>query len=151
MSALGCSSRLETRPADQQQRTQGEVPLTRTFWLPLVLALTIGALPIGTAAAQEGAALDLPPGIATRARPLLEDMMGRMRQLGMSAEQRQMMMADMQAIADQLPPGIFLQLLELMPRLDMQEMLALHQQLRQGSLLQQPPGQVLRVAQELTR
>lgn len=125
--------------------------MTHKLWLSLVLALIIVALPVGTVAAQQGAALDLPPGIATRAQPLLEDMMAHMQQMGLSAEQRQMMMADMQRMADRLPPGVFLQLLELMPRLDMPEMLAFHEQLNQGGLLQQPPGQILRVAQGLAR
>lgn len=82
--------------------------MARNFWLSLAPALTTVALPVGTAAAQEGAALDLPPGIATHAQPLLEDMMAHVQQVGMSAEQRQMMMAD------QLPPGIFFQMLTLM-------------------------------------
>lgn len=125
--------------------------MTRNLWLSVVLALTLVAVPVGRAAAQEGAALDLPPGIAMQAQPLLEDMMERMQQMGMSSEQMQIMMADMQTMADQLPPGIFLQLLELMPRLGMQEMMELHQQLHQGGLLQQPPGQILRVAQGLAR
>ena len=46
---------------------------------------------------------------------------------------------------DLLPPGIFLQLLELMPQLEMPEMMAVHQQVIQ----QAPPGQILILARDL--
>ena len=53
-------------------------------------------------------ALDLPPGIAAQAQPLpAAAMMTHMQQMGLSLEQMEMMMADMQMMADQLPPGIF--------------------------------------------
>ncbi len=92
----------------------------------------------------------LPPGIAMQAQPLIADMMARMQQMGMSAEQMQGMMADMQRMTRQLPPGIFLELLKVMSRLDLQEMMAFHEQLHQGDLLHQPPGQILRVARGLS-
>lgn len=95
--------------------------------------------------------LNLPPGIADQAQPLLVEMMAHMQQMGMSPEQMEMMMADMQMMADQLPPGIFLKLLELMLQLDMEEMMTLHQQIHQGALLQQPPGQILTFVLELAR
>ena len=53
------------------------------------------------------------------------------------------MMADMQMMADQLPPGIFLQILRLMSQLDMEDMMFLHQQIHMGDLLQQPRSQIL--------
>ena len=82
--------------------------------------------------------LDLPPGIAAQAQPLLMAMMTHMQQMGLSLEQMEMMMADMQMMADQLPPGIFLQILRLMSQLDMEDMMFLHQQIHMGDLLQQP-------------
>ena len=95
--------------------------------------------------------LDLPPGIAAQAQPLLMAMMTHMQQMGLSLEQMEMMMADMQMMADQLPPGIFLQILRLMSQLDMEDMMFLHQQIHMGDLLQQPPGQILTFILELTR
>ena len=62
--------------------------------------------------------LDLPPGIAAQAQPAHGDD-DDMQQMGLSLEQMEMMMADMQMMADQLPPGIFLQILRLMSQLDM--------------------------------
>ena len=79
-------------------------------------------------------------------------MMTHMQQMGLSLpEQMEMMMADMQMMADQLPPGIFLQILRLMSQLDMEDMMFLHQQIHMGDLLQQPPGQILTFILELTR
>ena len=77
-------------------------------------------------------------------------MMTHMQQMGLSLEQMEMMMADMQMMADQLPPG-FLQILRLMSQLDMEDMMFLHQQIHMGDLLQQPPGQILTFILELTR
>jgi hypothetical protein len=110
--------------------------------LLLILVLALAGLSVGVASAQS-TALDLPPGIAAQAEPYLEAMMAHMQQMGMSEMQMEMMMADMQAMADILPPGIFLQILQLMSDLTMPEMMTLHQQLHQGDLLQQQPGQIL--------
>lgn len=117
----------------------------------LLLALVLSVLGFtgASAAAQEMSILNLPPGIAKQAQPLLQDMMSQMQQMNLSPEQMEMMMADMQAMANQLPPGIFLQLLEVMSQLDMSEMMQLHQALHNGGLLQAPPGQILRFAREL--
>ncbi|MDT8322283.1 MAG: hypothetical protein RQ826_17335 [Xanthomonadales bacterium] len=117
--------------------------------LVLVLVLALAGLSTGVASAQAMPALDLPPGIADQAQPHLEAMMAHMEQMGMSEMEMEMMMADMQIMADQLPPGIFLQLLQLMPELMMEEMMSLHQQLHQGDLLQQPPGEILLAVQAL--
>lgn len=110
--------------------------------LLLILVLALAGLSVGVASAQSPG-LDLPPGIAAQAQPYLEAMMAHMQQMGMSEMQMEMMMADMQAMADILPPGIFLQILQLMSDLTMPEMMQLHQQLHQDDLLQQPPGQIL--------
>lgn len=63
------------------------------------------------------------------------------------------MMADMQMVIDQLPPGIFLQILRLMPEFDMSGMMAMHQAMHgEGStLLQEPPGQILKFIRGLAR
>jgi hypothetical protein len=52
-------------------------------------------------------------------------------------------------MADQLPPGIFLQLLQLMTQLEMPAMMEVHEAMHDGDLLQQPPGQVLRFVRDL--
>lgn len=113
------------------------------------LVLTLLSASVLGASAQAAPALSLPPGIAAQAQPLLDAMMAHMQQMGMSQADMQFMMADMQTLADQLPPGIFLQVLQLMPQLDMAGMMAFHQAVEQGNLLQQPPGQVLRFARSL--
>lgn len=114
----------------------------------LVAVLALAAFP-APVSAEMHLTLDLPPGIAKQSQPLLEQMMHHMQQMEMTEMQMQMMMADMQAMADQLPPGIFLQLLKIMLNLDMPEMMQLHQAI-QGGLLQQPPGQVLVFARSLS-
>ena len=123
--------------------------MIRRLSLLLALVLVLAALPVAAAADSEAPALDLPPGIAAQAQPLLAEMMQHMEQMDMSPAEMQMMMADMQAMADQLPPGIFLQLLRLMPKLSMSQMMALHQALQQSTLLQQSPGQVLKFVHRL--
>ena len=94
--------------------------------------------------------LDLPPGIAAQAQPLLMAMMTHMQQMGLSLEQMEMMMADMQMMADQLPPGIFLQILRLMSQLDMEDMMFLHRDTH-GRPAAAAPGQILTFILELTR
>ena len=122
----------------------------RRVWIVLLVIVLLGVLPAGLASAQEmSPALDLPPGIAAQAEPLLMAMMEHMQQMEMSMKQMEMMMADMQAMAEQLPPGIFLELLKLMPQLGMDQMMALHEQMHQGDLLQQSPGQILSYVQKL--
>lgn len=124
--------------------------MIRRFSILLILVLALAGLP-SVAFADEMPALDLPPGIAMQAQPLIAAMMDRMQEAGMSHEQMHMMMADMQGMAAQLPPGIFLQILRLMPQLDMADMMTLHQAAHQGDLLQLPPGQILRFVRELAR
>jgi hypothetical protein len=116
--------------------------LSRTSIL-LALVLILVGLPVDAASAEGMPSLDLPPGIEEQAQPLLLAMMERMQDSGMSPEMMMLMMQDMQTMVDVLPPGIFLQLLELMPQLDMADMMFLHQQMHQGDLLQQLPGQIL--------
>lgn len=122
----------------------------RMFFLSL-LVLVLVLVSAGSVSAQEMSMLDLPPGIAAQAQPLLEAMMEHMQQMGTSPEQMEMMMADMQMMVDQLPPGIFLQLLRLMLQLDMEDMMFLHQQIHMGDLLQQSPGQILTFVLDLAR
>ena len=119
--------------------------------LLVVAVLFAAAFPAAPVSAQAEMTLDLPPGIAKQAQPLLEQMMQHMQEMGMSEAEMQMMMADMQMMADRLPPGIFLQILELMHQLDMPEMMQLHMLMHQGDLLQQPPGQVLVFVKGLVR
>lgn len=123
--------------------------MTSKLSILVILVLVVAVLPLSVASAQTTPALNLPPGIEELAQPYLEVMMQHMQQMGMSPEQMQMIMADMQSMADQLPPGIFLQILQWMPQLDMSNMLALHQQMQQGDLLEQPPGQILLIIQGL--
>jgi hypothetical protein len=58
-------------------------------------------------------------------------------------------MAHMQTLVDNLPSGIFLQILKLASELGDAEMMSLHHQLHEGDLLQQPPGQILKVVRKL--
>lgn len=117
----------------------------------IVTLLFAAAFSAAPASAQMEMMLDLPPGIAMQAQPLLEQMMQHMQQMGMSEAEMQMMMDDMQMMADVLPPGIFLQILELMLQLEMPEMMQLHMLIHQSDLLQQPPGQVLNFVKDLAR
>ena len=71
--------------------------------------------------------------------------------MGLSLEQMEMMMADMQMMADQLPPGIFLQILRLMSQLDMEDMMFPHQQIHMGPRCSSPQSQILTFILELTR
>jgi hypothetical protein len=120
--------------------------MIRRFSLMFMLAAVLIAVPIGAASAQSPLLSDLPPGIAKQAEPLLKDMMDRMEGSVMMPAH----MADMQSMVEQLPPGIFLQILKLMPDLEMAEMMPLHQQIRQeGGLLEQPPGQILKLVRDL--
>lgn len=125
--------------------------MLRRMFVSTLLVLVLVVVSAGSASAQEVPMIDLPPGIAAQAQPLLETMMAHMQQMGMSPEQMEMMMNDMQGMADQLPQGIFLKLLKLMLQLDMEEMIALHQQIHQGTLLQQSPGQILIFVLQLAR
>jgi hypothetical protein len=118
------------------------------------MVLILAGISVGVASADPMPALELPPGIEDQAQPYLAAMMERMQDMGMSHEQQHMMMEDMQAMADmssadRLPPGVFLQILALMPELTMPEMMTLHQAMHQGDLLQQSPGQILLFVQEL--
>jgi hypothetical protein len=125
--------------------------MLRKLTFLFVLVLVFAAVPLGVVSAQPPSALNLPPGIEKQAQPYIEAMMQRMQDMGMSLEQMQMMMADMQSMADQLPPGIFLQVLKLMPQLEGNDMMAVHQQLHQGDLLKQPPGKILIFIKSLVR
>ena len=111
--------------------------MLRRMLLSLLFVLALVLVSVGSVSAQEMPMLDLPPGIAAQAQPLLMAMMTHMQQMGLSLEQMEMMMADMQMMADQLPPGIFLQILRLMSQLDMEDMMFLHQQIH-GRLLPWP-------------
>ena len=76
--------------------------------------------------------------------------MQRMEEIDMSEPPITMLMADMQAMTAELPPGIFLQLLQLMSALDMMEIMQIREARHGGgTLLEQPPGQILRFVREL--
>ena len=112
------------------------------------LVLVLAGISVGAASAAEMPSLDLPPGIEAQAQPLIKDMMERMS--GMPEMTGEMMMQHMQTMADELPPGIFLNLLKLMPQLDMDGMMTLHKAMTQDDLMQQPPGQILKFVKGLT-
>ena len=114
----------------------------------VVLSLVLAGFTAGVVSADAVSSLNLPPGIAKQAQPLIAEMM---QQMDMDHGQMHDMMAHMQTMADELPPGIFLQILELMLQIDMPDMMTLHQQMHQGDLLQQPPGQILKVVRQLAR
>ena len=114
----------------------------------VVLSLVLAGFTAGVVSADAVSSLNLPPGIAKQAQPLIAEMM---QQMDMDHGQMHDMMAHMQTMADELPPGIFLQILELMLQIDMPDMMTLHQQMHQGDLLQQPPGQILKVVRQLAQ
>ena len=116
-----------------------------------ILVLLLTGVSVGVAAAEGMPSLDLPPGIEAQAQPLIHDMMERMSSMpGMTEEMMMQHMQHMQTMADGLPPGIFLNVLKLMPQLEMPDMMLLHQEM-QGDLLQQPPGQILKFVKSLAK
>ena len=118
----------------------------------LTLVLMLAGISVGAASADGMPSLNLPPGIEAQAQPLLMDMMERMSSMpGMTDEMMMQHMQHMQTMADELPPGIFLNLLKLMPQLDMPDMMTLHKAMTQGDLMQQPPGQILIFVQNLAK
>ena len=117
----------------------------------LALVLVLAGISVGAASADEIPALDLPPGIEAQAQPLLEEMELRMVSMGMTPEMMEQHMQHMQTMVDELPPGIFLNLLKLMPQLDMPDMMTLHNAMTQGNLMQQPPGQILKFVKSLSK
>ena len=128
--------------------------MIRRTSLLLAMMLILAGISVGVASADAMPTLELPPGIEDQAQPYLSAMMERMAQSNMTHEQQHMMMEDMQTMADmssadRLPPGIFLQILALIPELEMPKMMVLHQAMHQSDLLQQPPGQILLFVREL--
>ena len=123
--------------------------MNRTYALLFMLGLALIQFQPGFASAEETSLQNLPPGIAAQAQSLLDAMMAQCPERHMTPEHMAMMMADMQAMADQLPPGIFLEILRAMSQLEMADMMAVHRAVREGGLLQWPPGAILRFVQEL--
>jgi hypothetical protein len=124
------------------------------FAFALLLGLLL--MPAATVSAQSGGAAmtmpdtaSLPPGIAKKVEPLLEQMMAKMMAMEPMAHPP-MHKEHLQALIDQLPPGILVQVLEAMLQFDMPAMMQFHQAIESG-LLQQPPGQVLRFAEGLAQ
>ncbi|MCB0114479.1 MAG: hypothetical protein KDD84_10325 [Caldilineaceae bacterium] len=121
----------------------------------ITLALGLFLLPAGTVSAQSHASMtmpdtsSLPPGIAKKVEPLLQQMMDKMNGMeGMSHPPAHMQ--HLQALINQLPPGILIQVLEAMLEFDMPAMMQFHQAIEEG-LLSQPPGQILNFAQALAQ
>jgi hypothetical protein len=125
--------------------------MNRNYASLFVLITLLIVVPVGSVSAEDMPSLDLPPGVAAQAQPHLEAMMRHMQASGMTHDQMKTMMADMQKVVDQLPPGIFLQILELVSQLDMDERMALHREMHQGNLLQQPPGKILAFVRDLAQ
>ncbi len=123
--------------------------MNRTYALLFMLGLALIQFQPSFASAEETSLQNLPPGIAAQAQPLLDAMMAQCPESHMTPEHMAMMMVDMQAMADQLPPGIFLKILRAMSQLEMADMMAVHRAVREGGLLQRPPGDILRFVQEL--
>ena len=130
----------------------GRLSFATPLDLPILVLLVLLIGPLSSITTAQGVMLpDLPPGIARQAQPLLAAMMQHMQEMGMMPEQMEMMMADMQMMVDRLPPGIFLQVLQLMPQLEMEEMMLVHQLIREGGLLEAPPGQIVVLIRSLLR
>lgn len=127
------------------------------YRISIIFALLVGLflLPAGTVSAQSDGTMpmpdtsSLPPGIAKQVESLLEQMMEKMQ--GMEPMPHPPMHVEhLQALIDQLPPGILVQVLEAMLDFDMPAMMQFHQAMQDG-LLDQPPGQLLSFAKELAQ
>lgn len=112
----------------------------------LVVAVALAVAP-GAAAAHDG----LPPGVHEQAHSLMADMEMHMVGMGMSEAQMAMMMADMEMMATELPPGTFLALLRLMTQADHESMMELHQFVHGEDLGALTPGGFLAAAQQIVR
>ncbi len=126
----------------------------RRFYLGLAslalmaLAVIIAGRPVAADGPQAGA---LPSGIEAQVSLSMQAMMDRMSEMGMPPEHMEMMRGHLQQLQAELPPGVFLQLLDLMSRMNMEQMMAFCQRLHDGDLLQGPPGQIIAAAQSLVR
>lgn len=110
-----------------------------------LLVLPAGALADGMV--PEG----LPPGVHDQAHPLVSEMMAHMQAMGMSPQQTEMMMADMETMAEQLPPGVYLELLRLMNQMDAEAMMDLHAMMHSGDMAEMSPGRLVAAARNLAR
>lgn len=112
----------------------------------------------GQVAAQESATTvfdlsNLPPGIAKKVAPLLDELMmhhHHMMEMGHECMHHHHHMGQIEEMINQLPPGILVQVLEALVQLEMMEMMAFHNAVDDG-LLDQPPGQILQTVQGLVR
>ena len=116
-----------------------EVVMFKRMIAILLIASSL-VVALGGAAAAQAPVVDLPPSIAAQAEPLVLRMIGRMEGMGMGSDH---VLGHMRVLSEALPPGIFLQFLELALQLDMPAMVTLHKAVFQEGLLQQPPGEVL--------
>jgi hypothetical protein len=107
----------------------------------------------GQVAAQESVTTpfdlsNLPPGIAKKVAPLLDELHHHMMEMGHECTHHHHHMGQIRELIDQLPPGILVQVLEALVQLDMKQMMAFHNAV-DDDLLEQPPGQILQAVQEL--
>jgi hypothetical protein len=112
----------------------------------------------GQVAAQESATTafdlsNLPPGIAKKVAPLLDELMmhpHHMMGMGHECTHHGHHMGQIEEMIDQLPPGILVQILDALLQLNMMQMMDFHDAVEDG-LLDQPPGQILKTVQGLVR
>lgn len=117
----------------------------------VVLVAALLTLVPGGALADGMVPEGLPPGAHDQAHPLVVAMMEHMQGMDMSPQQMQMMMADMQMMAEQLPPGVYLELLRLMNQMDAESMMDLHAMMHSGDMAEMSPGSLVAAAQKLVR
>ena len=116
----------------------------------LVFVFAFAAIP-GGALADGAVPEGLPPGIQAQAHALMDEMTEHMADMNLSPDQVQMMMADMEMLAAELPPGVYLNLLRLMVQMDEESMMELHALLHNGDVASVPPGSLVAAAQKLVR
>ena len=93
--------------------------MKRRFVFVMLMGLVL-AVPFGGVALAATPELNLPPGIQRQAEPLIAEIMARMESMGMSIGHAG---AHLQLLAEQVPPGIFLQLLTVMVQLERADMM----------------------------
>ncbi|MHB1135108.1 MAG: hypothetical protein ACYC4L_22275 [Chloroflexota bacterium] len=124
--------------------------MSRRLLAAVLVAVVLAVIP-GGALADGMVPEGLPPGVHAQAHQLMVDMMQHMQDIGMSNQQMTEMTAHMEMMAEELPPGVFLELLRLMNALDAEAMMQLHAMMHSGDMASRSPGNLIAAAQMLAR
>ncbi|MHB1133230.1 MAG: hypothetical protein ACYC4L_12720 [Chloroflexota bacterium] len=124
--------------------------MSRRLLAAVLVVVVLAAIP-GGALADGMVPEGLPPGVHTQAHRLMVDMMQHMQDIGMSNQQMTEMTAHMELMAEELPPGVYLQLLGLMSALDAEAMMQLHAMMHSGDTASRSPGNLIAAGRLLAR